>query len=260
MSSVQDRSSYWLRPSADPSRSRQRSINCRSKSSVSKQRLGLLQHLQQEYQQKGSAAVYSFSISSNIQVAEDPPAFRDALRAVVKELTDMHRYQVTQKLGGGRLNIQVAEANEPAIAWIEQWLGGALSPMQLRALRARSLTRSAMPREEHMFVTPDEPIVVDGHVRHAEKHLAARFVSDVLQRLDKTESTDTKAALDPRERFAGGHAAFTGTPHRRSGQNDWTRWSFPLTQMVHVYVSGTTGGGNLSWHACLSKKRRSRSN
>ena len=39
--------------------------------------------------------------------------FGDALQAVVKELTDLHRYQVTQKLGGGRLNIQVEEAADP---------------------------------------------------------------------------------------------------------------------------------------------------
>jgi hypothetical protein len=93
-----------------------------------RQRLELFRHVQREYQEKGSAAVYTFGISSNVQCASDPPRFHDALRAVVKELSDMHRYQVTQKLGGGRLNIHVAEATEPILVWIEQWLGGALTP------------------------------------------------------------------------------------------------------------------------------------
>ena len=204
------------------------------------QRLSLLQHLQREYERKGSAAVYSFSISSNLQVAEDARQFQDALQAVVKELKDMNRYQVTQKLGG-RLNIQVAEAKEPAMVWIEQWLGGALSPMQMRKLSPEfDAVRNAA--EEHVIVTPDDEIVVDGHVRHAEKHLAARLVSDVLKRLDKTDAAGRKAALAPENVPPEAMPLSLGFLVDVTGKAAGPAL-FPLTQMVHVYISGTTGGG-----------------
>lgn len=206
-----------------------------------RQRLSFLQHLQREYQRKGSAAVYTFSVSSNVQVAESIPQFQDALRAVVRELTDLHRYQVAQKLNGGRLQIQVADATEPAVAWIEQWFGGALTPSHTRRLGSEfDLLRRAAT--EQSVVTPDEPIHVGDHVRHAEKRLAARFVSDVLHRLDGTQREGPSRALSP-ERVP----PETMPLSLGRGVDDAGRLtepvSFPLTQMVHLYVSGTTGGG-----------------
>jgi hypothetical protein len=200
-----------------------------------------LRHLQQEYQRKGSAAVYSFSISSNLQVADDAPRFRDALRAVIKEVTDQDRYQVKQKLQGGRLNIQVAEAEEPVITWIEEWLGGALSPTQLQRLGPGfEVLRNAAAN--HMIVTPDEPIVVDSHVRHAEKHLAARFVSTVLNRLDKTEIRGQKDALDPETIAAEAMPLRVGLRTDETGR-EIGPVVLPLTGIVHAYISGTTGSG-----------------
>ncbi|MDB5328454.1 MAG: hypothetical protein JWM57_4023, partial [Phycisphaerales bacterium] len=95
------------------------------------ERAGLLQHLQQEYQRNGSAAVYTFAIHSSLQVACNASEFAASLQAVTREIRDQHRYHVLQKLQGGRLNIQLSECDQPAIAWIEQWFGGTLSPMQL---------------------------------------------------------------------------------------------------------------------------------
>lgn len=205
------------------------------------ERLGLFQHLQREYQRNGSAAVYSFGISSNIQFVEDAVRFADALRAVVKELSDLHRYQVMQKLDGGRLNIKVAEAQEPVMTWIEQWLGGALSPMQMRRLgRECDLLRQAA--DEHVMVTPDEPITVDGHVRHAEKHLAAKFLSNVTQRLDKTDTAAQSAALSLENIPAEAMPLSLGVRVDEAGKV-LGPVAFPLAQMVHLYISGTTGGG-----------------
>jgi hypothetical protein len=205
------------------------------------ERLSLFRHLQREYERKGSAAAYSFSISSNLQIAEDAPRFRDALRAVVKELADQDRYEVKQKLQGGRLNIQVAEAEEPVIAWIEQWLGGALSPVQLQRLSpAFEVVRDASA--DHMIVTPDEPIVIDGHVRHAEKHLAARFVSTVLNRLDKTDHPGQKDPLDPETVSTEAMPLRVGLRTDKTGQAIGPV-ALPLTEIVHAYISGTTGSG-----------------
>jgi hypothetical protein len=206
-----------------------------------KQRLGLFQHLQREYERKGSAAAYSFTINSNLQVADNRGQFHDALRAVVKELTDQHRYQVMQKLQGGRLNIQVAEAEEPLMVWIEQWLGGTLSPRQMSRLGAEfDLLRKAAT--DHLLVTPDEPILVDGHVRHAEKHLGARFVSTVLQRLDKTDTSGRNDKLSPESITPDAMPLSLGL---RVDDREITTSPviIPLSQMGHTYVSGTTGGG-----------------
>jgi len=205
------------------------------------ERLSLFRHLQREYERKGSAAAYSFSISSNLQIAEDPERFRDALRAVVKELKDQDRYQIKQKLQGGRLAVQVSEAEEPAIAWIEQWLGGALSPVQVQRLSpAFDVLRSSTA--DHMIVTPDEPIVVDGHVRHAEKHLAARFLSTVLNRLDKTDSGGRKGALDPETISSEAMPLLVGLRTDETGRT-LGPVALPLTEIVHAYISGTTGSG-----------------
>jgi DNA helicase HerA-like ATPase len=91
-------------------------------------------------------------------------------------------------------------------------------------------------------VTPDEPIVVDDHVRHAEKHVAARFVSDALGRLDKTGVAEQKASLSPDsippETMPLTLGLLVDDTGRRLGPV-----AFPLARMVHIYVSGTTGSG-----------------
>jgi hypothetical protein len=94
----------------------------------------LFDNLQKEYQRKGSAACFNFSLNSNIHMAESPLEFRDALVSIIKELKDAHRYQVSQKLCG-RLNINIAEVEEPVIVWIEEWSGGSLSPNQMERFK-----------------------------------------------------------------------------------------------------------------------------
>ncbi|MHC4160008.1 MAG: hypothetical protein ACYSSO_13125, partial [Planctomycetota bacterium] len=96
-----------------------------------KLKLSMFENLQREYQNKGSAAYYSFSFSSNLQVVSSVYEFKDAVSSIIKELQDLHRYQVTQKLNGGRLNIHIKEAKEPAITWIEEWFGGSFAPRQM---------------------------------------------------------------------------------------------------------------------------------
>ncbi|MFN0133652.1 MAG: hypothetical protein ACKVW3_14130 [Phycisphaerales bacterium] len=77
-----------------------------------------LGHLQQEYRRKGSAMCLLASIASNLQLVSTPDETRDGVRAVVKELFDAHRFQVTQTFGG-RLKIKLAEVEAPALAWID---------------------------------------------------------------------------------------------------------------------------------------------
>lgn len=213
-----------------------------------RERLDLVQVLQREYQKKGSAAVYSFTISSNLQTASGASNFLDALRAVVKELSDQHRYHVVQKLRGGRLNVQVAEAESPEIAWMEQWFGGALSPGQLDRLGLDQQTIE--PLLNNAFVTPDEPIVVDGHTRAAEKRVAAKVVSTMLQRLDKTESNTRRSSFDPESIAPDTMPLELGLRIENPGlhideinSTSSSRAVFPFSRVVHGLVSGTTGSG-----------------
>jgi hypothetical protein len=213
----------------------------RLKSQIEKgqERIELFRHLQREFERKGSAAVYGFSISSNLQTARGPQEFLPALQSAVRELADLHRYQIVQKLQGGRLNIHVIEAREPAFVWIEQWLGGALSPRQLQTLGPEFdvLKDNAAT---HAIVTPDEAIMVDGRVRHAEKHLSARFVSDALHRLDKTE--DRRSYLRSETVRPEAMPLALGNRVDQSGRALGLAL-FPLAEMAHTYISGTTGSG-----------------
>ncbi len=96
--------------------------------------------------------------------------------------------------------------------------------------------------EDHVIVSPDDPIEVNQAVRQAGKHLAAHVVSDLLQRLDNTDRAMAEVAL----------ASATVRPETIPLSLGWRVDDsgkliepvfFPLTQMVHLYVSGTTGGG-----------------
>lgn len=198
------------------------------------EQVSLFRNLQKEYERKGTAVTLVFSISSNIQSVSSPTAFRDAVCGVVKELTDLHRYQVSQKLSGGKLNIQVAEAQEPVLVWIEEWFGGALSPRQLAKLGSEfDVLRQAM--QEHTSVVPREDIRIDDVNKDDRKLLAGRIVSTLVRRLDKPHTgldlTDlpdnalpAKIGLTMRESAVTGHPAI-----------------IPLSRLDNMYISGATG-------------------
>lgn len=195
------------------------------------------QHLQREYERKGSAASFSFSVSSNIQLATTPEELRDAARNVVKELTDLHRYQVAQKLNGGRLNIQIEESDEPELSWLEEWMGGALSSTQLERLEPdfKVLREAARSR---LMVTADEDVVLDGHAKEDCKLLGARVFSSLVGRLDRTGNS----RLADREVPASAMPLRIG---RLMNGDSVTSDDFllPLHGANHIYASGTTGSG-----------------
>ena len=121
-----------------------------------KEKLTLFENLQREYQNKGSAACYSFSFSSNLQAVDNPYEFKDAVSSIVKELQDMHRYQVSQKLNGGRLNIHIEEAKEPLITWLEEWFGGSFAPRQMAKVdKYFSVLQNAMMERTMITVKAD---------------------------------------------------------------------------------------------------------
>ena len=200
-----------------------------------RERLEIFEHLQRGYERNGSAATFSFSISSNVQLATSPAEFRDGLNSVVKELIDLHRYQITQKLNGGRLNIHIDEAQSPEIVWIEEWMGGALAPREIERLTAEFATLKATA-SERLMVTPKDDIRINGQIKEPRKLLGAHIASSLLQRLDDAHQQSNRDVPQEARPLCLG----------RLLQGDHlTKDCFllPLGEAKHIYVSGTTGCG-----------------
>lgn len=209
------------------------------------QRHQLSQQLQREYLRKGSGAVFTFSVASNLHLARMGGAiaaanhaaaveFADAVDAIVAELQNYHRHQITQKLNGGRLKIQVEKAAQPALNWIELWCGGALSPQQLHRLTASVPAAAPLvaAADEHIAVTPNEAIKVDGSVRAHPQHLAAHIVRSMVSRIDVANpNTD---AVDVAEAKLMLNLGITSNGEAAV---------FALKTLGHMLVSGTTGSG-----------------
>ncbi|MFC1635682.1 helicase HerA domain-containing protein [Planctomycetota bacterium] len=202
-----------------------------------KNQVSLYENMLNEYKRKGSAATLVFGLHSNTHMTQSPPESADAVSYIVKELNDAHRYQVWQKLNGGRLNIYVEEAKEPVWTWLEEWLGGALSPCQLArfAKEFKSLQDVAI---EHTMVTANKDIVVDGHIRDDKKLLAARVVSTMLKRLDRTEDAAAPLKDLPAEMIPL-RLGLLVVASKITEQYV----VLPAGRFDHLYISGTTGSG-----------------
>jgi hypothetical protein len=202
-----------------------------------KRKLTLFENLQREYQSKGSASCYSFSFSSNLQVVESTYEFKDAVLSIIKELQDLHRYQVSQKLNGGRLNIHIKEAKEPAITWIEQWFGGSFAPRQMaKAERYYSMLQKAF--HEQTMITAKEDINVDESIKEDKKLLAAHVVSAMVRRMDKTDKSGLMLEnIPPRDMPI--RIGLINT----NGRTTKKQCDLPFAQFKNFYISGITRSG-----------------
>lgn len=142
-------------------------------------RLAAEQHLEKEYLQKGAATCLLFGCCSNVQVAGCATEFDDVLRAVVKELRDVHQYQMQQKFQGGKLQIYIEEVDAPGVSLLTRWAGGVLCPRQLDRLgpEFESLRRAV---EQQVMVFPNRDIVLGGAVQDEQKLVSARVVRNFL--------------------------------------------------------------------------------
>ena len=178
-----------------------------------------------------------FSCCSNVQAARNRADFADALAAVVKELLDVHLYQIQQKFQGGRLQIYIDEINAPGISLLTRWAGGALSPRQLDRL-GPEFAELREQVERQFMVLPRKDIILGGSVQDEKKLVAARIVRNFLKRLEKVPQATAKPAASPK----GKMAIWLGNvvdPNGRTSQP----WQVPLGSMLHTFVSGKTGSG-----------------
>jgi len=201
-------------------------------------RLAAEQHLEREYLQKGAATCLLFACCSNVQVAGRATEFADVLRAVVKELRDVHQYQIQQKFQGGKLQIYIEEVDAPGVSLLTRWAGGVLCPRQLDRLgpEFEPLRRAV---EQQVMVFPHRDILLGGAVQDEQKLVSARVVRNFLSRLERvpTASRITPAPFPPCTM-----PTWVGHVINPNGEKA-SPWELPLQRLGHALISGRTGSG-----------------
>ena len=202
------------------------------------ERLETLNSLQGEYQHKGASVCLLFACCSNIQVVRASSDFADALEAIVKELQDLHRFQIRQKLQGGRLQVHVEEVDEPGVSLLTRWAGGALCPRQIGRLGPEFASlRGAVERQ--LMVFPRKDILLGGAVQDEKKLVAARIIRNFLRRLECVPQASRQASVvSPTSAMPAWVGRVVGSDGKKAGL-----WEFPLDGAVHTLISGRTGSG-----------------
>jgi hypothetical protein len=173
-----------------------------------------------------------FSYSSDL-LACYVEGFKDALFSTVKDIKDMHNYQIRQKLFGGKLNIYVEEIEHPALAYQSLWAGGALNPNRLAKLGSHfDELRKCI--EKYFMVTPSKNIIVDGITKDEKKLIAAKVLQNFLRRLDIVPYISIPKEI-PRK---GG---WIGNIIKGSDVTD-IPFFYPI-KLNHGYISGSTTSG-----------------
>ena len=83
------------------SKSRTQASQIREHGKALRNQFTVHKHLEGEYLRKASATALLFTVASNVQAANNPDDFSDAVSSAVKELVDVDRFQLRQKLEGG---------------------------------------------------------------------------------------------------------------------------------------------------------------
>jgi hypothetical protein len=184
--------------------------------------------LAREYDRKAVSVAYVFSYSSNLQ-ATQRENFTDTLLSVIREVRNYHRYEVMQKLQGGKLQIYVEEVTHPDLAFQIEWAGGVLNPKQLEKM-GPEFDELRKKMEECLMVFPTSDI--EG--AEEKKLFGAKAIQNFLNRLKKVEETPDLHNL-PREGGWVGNVIQGGKVT-----------SVPLLlpfKPRHIYVSGSTQYG-----------------
>jgi hypothetical protein len=187
-----------------------------------------IKKLAREYDKKAVSVAYVFSYSSNLQ-ATRRENFTDTLLSVIREVRNYHRYEVMQKLQGGKLQIYVEEVTHPDLAFQIEWAGGVLNPKQLEKL-GPEFDELRKKVEEYLTVFPTSDI--EG--AEEKKLFGAKAIQNFLSRVKRVEQTPDIPNL-PREGGWIGNVI----------QGDKTT-SVPLLlpfKPRHIYVSGSTQYG-----------------
>ncbi|MBI1973981.1 ATP-binding protein [Candidatus Micrarchaeota archaeon] len=197
-------------------------------------RIFKIHRLAKEYLDHGSGAIFLFSIHSNIQVARAADEVHEAAQAILAELDAYHKYQLTQKLGA-KLQVRVEEFDEPALALMIQWLGGALNPRQLPRIGGSVFQDLCLAIERMVVVSSNQDLVVDGKTAAQKRLLSERVLQNFFTRLDRVAQPRSIPEGVPTS------GAFLGNLLQ-----DGRMTNVPVfvgIQLKNAYVSGTTRSG-----------------
>ena len=201
------------------------------------QQLTLHNRLRSQYRQKAEAVSLVFTICSNIQVAKEVAGFANALFSVVKEIDDINRYQIRQKLQGGKLKVYVEEYDSPGVSLLSRWVGATLDPRQL-SKHGTEFEELSQAIEGELMVLPALDVTVSGSVKDEKKLVTARIVRNFLKKLEVVPTAPSDHPESPESdmpiwigNMCDGRKKL-GSP-----------WELPLDKIGHTYISGSTGSG-----------------
>jgi len=201
------------------------------------QQLALHNHLRNQYRQKAEAVSLVFTICSNIQIAKGSPEFSNALFSVVKEISDVDRYQIRQKLQGGKLRVYIEEYDSPGVCLLSRWVGAMLDPRQL-SKHGPEFEELSQAIEAELMVLPTRDVMVSGSVKDEKKLITARVVRNFLKKLEVVPTASTDRPESPPSDMPVWIGNLSNG-HRKLGEP----WELPLDKIGHTYISGSTGSG-----------------
>lgn len=201
------------------------------------QRLAVQKHLESQYMQKGEGAAILFTCCSNIQLINQEGDFADAVYSIVKELQDVNKYQIRQKLQGGKLHIYIKEVDSPGVSLLTRWVGAVLNPRQL-AKFGQQFADLCRIIEDQIMVLPRKDILLGSSVQDEKKLVGTRIIRNFLKKLEVVPTATDKTIQSPKSSMP----VWIG--NTSEGAIKFANpWELPLDKMGHVYISGTTGAG-----------------
>jgi len=199
--------------------------------------LALQKQLEDQYMKKGEATALFFSLCSDVQLAKGEAQFSDVVKLVAKELEDIHKYQIKQKFENSKLQMNIREADSPAITLLTRWTGAVLNPRQLAKLGPEVLDLyEAVENQLEVFARSD--IVVSGAVVDEKKLAAARAVRNFLKNLKTTSPIQHSSVNSPESDMP---ILMGRSSEGAAGQPGY--WALPGDQTGHIIDSGKTGSG-----------------
>ena len=200
------------------------------------QQVAMQSQLEHEYLRKAEGVCIMFTVCSDIQIARGPAEFTDALFYVVKEINDIHRYQIRQKLGG-TLRVYAEEYDSPMISLLTSWTAALPNPRQLAAL-GPDFEELAKAIEEQLMVLPTQDISVGGSTKDEKKLVGARVFRDFLKMLERVPAVSTRTIESPKSRMPVYVGIASGGSDRLAAP-----WELPIDKTCSIIVTGRTGSG-----------------
>lgn len=201
------------------------------------QQLAAQNHLEKQYLHKAEATCLLFTCCSNIQIAGNQIDFIDAMSSVVRELENVDKYQIRQKLQGGRLRIYIEQVTSPAVSLLTRWVGAALNPRQLAGLGPEFADLS-ITVEEQFMIFPREDILMGGTVQDMKKLVNTRVVQNFLKKLEVLPA----AANRPTSRLKSKMPVWIGNVSNGVAKSA-EPWELPIDRTIHMTATGKTGSG-----------------